>query len=335
MSDAPLATFTTNTDKDSHKEKVTACSLLWAKGQMAAINRLTHQKKSFFSGSTTPELVADYSARAARIAATYARFYLEQEEGCKPALKGRFYWMGLAAFASKQVKCGLDFIPSEPVLILTPTPAQVPMRIGKNYLGKGNFWLFQDIFVWHWFYANHPEQFTSCAPERNAQSYPPEVKAMVNDLPWAGDTLPIISNFNITSYVLTGFNEIAATETATDLESRRAAQRRSLLAIADHEQRKILQLLIYNDLAFKLTLDGQELAEVLPFTPKRLAAFSTACDVDNESLKVSMKEGDLYNETDRMKFIVQIANQYHYLMGAKTEYMEGQISAISDWSQSL
>lgn len=36
-----------------------------------------------------------------------------------------------------------------------------------------------------------------------------------------------------------------------------------------------------------------------------------------------------------MKFIVQIANQYHYLMGAKTEYMEGQISAISGWSQSL
>ncbi len=42
------------------------------------------------------------TARAARIAAAYASFYLEQGEDGKPELKGRFYWMGLAAFASKQ-----------------------------------------------------------------------------------------------------------------------------------------------------------------------------------------------------------------------------------------
>jgi hypothetical protein len=335
MSDASLATFTTNTDKDSQKEHVTACSLLWSKGQQAAINRLTYQKKGFFTGSSSPELVSDYSARAARIAATYARFYLEQEEGGKPALKGRFYWMGLAAFASKQVKCGLDFIEDAAFVELLFSPSAVPMRVGKNYLGKGNFWLFQDIFVWHWFYANHPGQFTSCAPERNAQTYSPDVKTMVNGLPWAVDTLPVINNFNVTTYVTAGFNEIAVTEKAADTESRRAAQRRSLLAIADHEQRKILQPLIYNDLSFKLTLDGQKLAEALPFTPKRLAAFSTACDIDNESLKISMADGELYSETDRMKFIVKIAEQYHYLMGAKKEYMEGQIASISGWSQAL
>jgi hypothetical protein len=336
MSDASLATFTTNTDKNSQKEHVTACSLLWSKGQQAAINRLSYQKKNFFTGSTSSELVPDYSARAARIAATYARFYLEQEEGCKPALKGRFYWMGLAAFASKQVKCGLDFIPNDPVLLLTPTPAQVPMRIGKNYLGKGNFWLFQDIFVWHWFYANYPEQFISCAPERNAQTYSPEVAVMVNDLPWAGETLSILNNLKVPSpdYVIQGFTAITATESASGT-SRRNFQFESLLRIADHEQRKILQPLIYNDLAFTLTLDAQQMTEFMPFFPKRLATFSTTCDTDKINLKVVMTEGKLYNETDRMKFIGNIADQYHKLMTQQNAYMEGEIASIAGWNQAL
>lgn len=336
MSDAPLATFTTNTEKDSQKQQITGCSMLWSMGQKAAIHRLTSQKKSLSTGFTAPELVMDYSARAARIAATYARFYLEQEEGCDPALKGRFYWMGLAAFASKQVKCGLDFIPDDPTLLLAPPVAQVPMRIGKNYLGKGNFWLFQDIFVWHWFYANYPEQFTSCAPERDARTYLPDVKAMVNSLPWAGDALPILNNFKVPSpdYVIQGFSAIAATESAVG-NNRRNFQYESLLRIADHEQRKILQPLIYNDLNFTLTLDGQQMTEFLPFFPKRLATFSTACDANNSKLKVVMTEGKLYNETDRMRFIGNIADQYHKLMSQQKAYMEGEILSIAGWNHSL
>src|SRR5690606_30337828 len=103
---------------------------------------------------------------AARIAATYARFYLETEGGGKPELKGRFYWMGLAAFASKQVKCGLDFMAYSSLLPHGATATHV----SKDALGKGNFWLFQDIFVWHWFYVHFSEQFDDCAPQRDASN---------------------------------------------------------------------------------------------------------------------------------------------------------------------
>lgn len=42
-------------------------------------------------------------ARAKTIAGIYARFYLEQEKYGNPKLMGRYYWMGLGAFASKTV----------------------------------------------------------------------------------------------------------------------------------------------------------------------------------------------------------------------------------------
>ncbi|WP_157451420.1 DUF2515 family protein [Caldimonas taiwanensis] len=48
--------------------------------------------------------------RARRLAAIYARFYPELEDGGKPQWKGRFYWMALGAFASKTVACSLEMV---------------------------------------------------------------------------------------------------------------------------------------------------------------------------------------------------------------------------------
>lgn len=331
MSTCPVTTFTTNTQSRSLHEAALACDKLWAMGQEAAIRRLCVETRSFFSTTAKQELVVDFSARAARIAATYARFYLEQEEGGKPHLKGRFYWMGLAAFASKQVKCGLDFIPSEPYLTLTPPLVQPPLRIGKSALGKGNFWLFQDIFVWHWFYSLYPTQFEECAPERNTQDCVPPVKTNIDSLPWAGEVLPIINNLQITDYIKQAFALIKQFEGLPEGPDSRASQLKSLIAIADHEQRKILQPLIYESHAFQLVLDAQALAEGLPFTPLRAAAFSTACDTKNPELRVQMTDGDLYNEKDRMGFIEKIANKYHALMGKRKHYMEDTIATIATW----
>lgn len=332
MSTAPIATFSTNAQSRSVCEESLACDKLWAMGQEAAIGRLSVETRSFFSTAAKQELVADFAARAARIAATYARFYLEQEEGGKPHLKGRFYWMGLAAFASKQVKCGLDFIPSEPYLTLaTPPIAQPPLRIGKNALGKGNFWLFQDIFVWHWFYSLYPTQFEECAPERNAQDCVPQVKTNIDSLPWAGEALPIINNLQVTNEVTKAFKLIKAFEGMPNNSRRREVQLNSLMDIADHEQRKILQPLIYENYAFELVLDAQALAEALPFVPLRVAAFGTACDIENPELRVQMTEGKLYAEDDRMEFIGRIAKQYHKLMGKRNLYMEDTLATIATW----
>lgn len=326
---APITTFKTNAKECSVHEVVLGCEKLWAMGQEEAIRRLSNKRSS---ASSKYELISDFSARAARIAAAYASFYLEQGEDGKPELKGRFYWMGLAAFASKQVKCGLDFIPKEPYLTLTPLAFQPPLRIGKNELGKGNFWLFQDIFVWHWFYSKYKDQFDECAPERNARSCEGQIKTNIDSLPWADDALGTLGNLHVTEEIKAGFKSIKKTESLSKGTVRREMQLSSLMDIANHEQRKILQPLIYEGKPFRTTLKMQAGFEWAPFVPVRVAAFSTACDVEQPELRVQMKKGDLYDETDRMVFITEIANQYHLLMGEKVEYMEGEIKKISTWS---
>ena len=136
MSSNAIAELTTNPVNESTQQVQIGCNTLWSMGQQQAIQRLSEPKRGWFSSTPKQQLVASFSARAARIAATYARFYLEQEEGCNPEFRGRFYWMGLAAFASKQVKCALDFIPDDPLLALTPPLAQPALRISKNELAK-------------------------------------------------------------------------------------------------------------------------------------------------------------------------------------------------------
>ncbi len=102
--------------------------------------------------------------------------------------------------------------------------------------------------------------------------------------------------------------------------------------IADHEQRMILQPLIYEDVLFRGVLTVQQKMEFIPGIPKRLAAFSTACDVEDEKLKVQMEEGDLYNENHRMEFIGKIAERYHELMADEAVYMKSEIASIASWA---
>ncbi len=333
MSADPILTCTTNTRPDSVSKQTFGCEILWAWGQQEAIRRLTVEKRDPYSQHMRSELVASFSARAARIAATYARFYLELEDAGKPELKGRFYWMGLAAFASKQVKCGLDFIP-DALAVSVGDYLPNPMAIGKDGLGKGNFWLFQDIFVWHWFYSQFPEQFEDCASERNALNCPELALAGLKSLPWAEEALAILKNFEVNEYLLKAFKAIKETELAAKSE-KPPLQLKSLLAIANHEQLEVLQPLIYEDLAFQRVLDLQALTEGLPCFPLRSAAFSMACDVEEENLRVQMTEGDLYDETYRMNFITKIAHRYHLLMQHNNEYMESSIAALSKWSDAV
>lgn len=332
MNDAPVVEFTTNSRDKSIVEAPLTCPDLWSMGQERAIQILSEVSKSFWSGAAERKLVSSFSARAARIAAAYARIYLELEESGRPELKGRFYWMGLAAFASKQVKCGLDFIPDDPALVLMPPVVQGPMRIGKNGLGKGNFWLFQDIYVWHWFYMRYPEQFEKCSAERNVNSYRPKVLENVKVLPWAKDALGKIKYFSVTSEISLAFKLIHDSETTKSRADRRDLQFRSLVEIANHEQLKILQPLIYDDSAFRRVLDVQAMMEAMPGTPKRVAAFCLTCDSEKDTLRVQMKSGGLYDQVDRMAFIFDIANRYHKLMLINLRYMEETIGAISTWS---
>lgn len=327
MTDA-IAVLNTNTTSDSVQDITLSCAELWSIGQQEAIRRLSIQRSCLFTRVPRQHLVGDFSARAARIAATYARFYLETEQGCNPDYKGRFYWMGLAAFASKQVKCALDFIPDSLWFPL----AKAATHVSKDSLGKGNFWLFQDIFVWHWFYAQYPEQFDECAPQRDTSTYVEIVKSNMASLPWAEETLTVLNNLRLTKDITKAFQYTRSFERSSDYEERRALQLQSLMMIANHEQITILQPLIYNEWVFKKSLDIQAALEDLPLIPKRVAAFTTTCDIENEQRRVQMKDGNLYETADRMKFITAIAEKYHILMHEDVEYMEGTIRTISSWS---
>lgn len=327
-----LTVLNTNTTPDSVQDIPLGCPELWSIGQQEAIRRLSRQRTCFFTGSQRWELIADFSARAARIAATYARFYLETERGCNPDLKGRFYWMGLAAFASKQVKCGLDFIGYSS---LFPHGAAAT-HVSKNSLGKGNFWLFQDIFVWHWFYVHFPEQFDDCAPQRDASASAERICNHLSELPWASEALPKLNNLKLTPEIVEAFEQVRRFENSSDMNLRREAQLESLLAIANHEQKKILQPLIYESWAFRKSLDFQALVEDLPMIPKRVAAFSTLCDIENTELRVEMdKSGDLYEIADRMSFINDVAGQFHRLMESRKDYMESTIAELAKTGDSL
>ena len=327
MTDA-IAVLNTNTTSDSVQDITLSCAELWSIGQQEAIRRLSIQRSCLFTRVPRQHLVGDFSARAARIAATYARFYLETEQGGDPDYKGRFYWMGLAAFASKQVKCALDFIPDSLWFPL----AKAATHVSKDSLGKGNFWLFQDIFVWHWFYAQYPEQFDECAPQRDTSTYVEIVKSNMASLPWAEETLTVLNNLRLTKDITKAFQYTRSFERSSDYEERRALQLQSLMMIANHEQITILQPLIYNEWVFNKSLDIQAALEDLPLIPKRVAAFTTTCDIDNEQRRVQMKDGNLYETADRMKFITAIAEKYHILMHEDVEYMEGTIRTISSWS---
>lgn len=329
MSAQPISTFKTNTQEGSVHEVVLDCDTLWAMGQEEAIRLLSNRRSST---SSKYEWVTDFSTRAARIAAAYASFYLEQGEDGKPELKGRFYWMGLAAFASKQVKCGLDFIPDDPYLFLTPLFVQPQLRIAKTALGKGNFWLFQDIFVWHWFYRKYPEQFEECAPERDVRNCKGQIRQNIDSLPWVDEAVYVLNNLSVTEEVKSGFRSIKETEALISGSARGESQLSSLMKIAGHEQRKILQPLIYEEPLFQSTLDMQAGFEWMPFVPVRVAAFSASCDVEDPGFRIQMESGDLYNVSDRMEFINRVARQYHLLMQKKETYMEGEMHAIAAWA---
>ncbi|WP_313646969.1 DUF2515 family protein [Pseudomonas sp.] len=325
--------FTFNESACSINDVNPGCKELWTIGQQEAIRRLSVKTRNEFKQTACYELVENFSARAERIAANYAKIYLELEHNGKPELKGRFYWTGLAAFASKQVMCALDYATDSkwrytvaPIYFFNET---------KTHLGKGNFWLFQDIFVWHWFYINHPEQFAQCIGDRHWNKYTESFLLQFKTLPWLDDVLPKIDYLQKNPHLELGFKWISVIEEMREGKAREDKQLESLMAIAKHEQLKVLQPLIYDSWVFQKLLDMQALVEGNLGVPRRLAAMSIACETNDPDYDTIMTKGKLYNDNDRMNFIKEIANNYHRLMRSKRAYMEENISHISSWSDNV
>jgi hypothetical protein len=318
MSDSDVTTVygITNDTPDSCVEVRCDCPTLWSMAQQFCYMRLSNKK-----GEKGYRLISYFPARARRIAATYARLYLEQEEHGDPAKKGRYYWMALGAFASKTVACSLED---------WRTKSRIADTVRIN-LGKGNFWLFNDIAAWHWYYNVSPDSFDQCLDHRNAGTYVSDVKRITNKLPWAGESLPAINHLKVTQEVKKGFDWTKKIETTTDKTDRQFYQMQNLMALARHEQGNILQKLIYNNSDFVRWLERQR--GILSWvSPDLKVAFVSACDTDDPALINSAPENTrLEDYQSRMDWITAIAKQFHQRMIDHVSQMEGELAIMAGW----
>lgn len=158
-----------------------------------------------------PQPGADLVARNRRVTAAYARLYQADD---------RFQWAGAAAFASKQVGCGMqDARKLAGGARWDPRTTQAAHA--ERMLGKGNGAVFADIFPTHRFYQRHGSGgLATCGTDR------------------PGGPVPL----SLTE----AFRRL---DDPTEANMRASAQ-----LIIEHEQTDILQPAVFDDAEFARTL---------------------------------------------------------------------------------
>lgn len=323
----PSAQAATNTHEGSVCTLNGGCDTMWSLAQQFAYRRLSTREQGV-SFPPKRSTLSDYAQRARTIAATYARLYLEQEEYSNPKKKGRYYWMALGAFASKTVACTLD-------LTRVDAGKHAPDVTGLGYvrdgLGKGNFWLFQDIAPTHWYYNYSPDTFEQCLTTRGENGCHQAVIDNLKRLPWADTALPTLKYLPISGFIKSAFAKIKEIEAAETPADRAKAQLSHLMDIARHEQGVILQPLMYDDPEFAKWVQRQR-GWMSWFSPDLELVFTHACQTDDQKLKSVAPEGTvLENYKNRMDWIIQAAKQFHNLMQTRAEFMESELKIMAGW----
>lgn len=321
MADVGIKEAVTNTTPKSFAAVNCDCHTMWSLAQQFSMKRLCVE-----TGENRGKLLSDYAVRARRIAATYARFFLELEEGGDPEKMGRYYWMALGAFASKTVACTFE----------TWQVRAMPLGIDTVWegLGKGNLWLFCDISGWHWYYNMYPSSFDKCVPQRNSNNFSRSIKVQVGKLPWNTTALPIIKYFSPSAEIKNGFAKVKEFELTEkeDTSTREAIQFDHLLEIAKHEQGVILQPLIYNDPAFAAWVQKQRAWYAEWASPNLELVFTHQCSNPHSEVKsVAPKDTKLENFASRMNWINQAAGKFHGLMLQKKSFMHSALLNIAGW----
>lgn len=321
---ADKAKGTTNDTPNSCVPVDLTCTELWSLAQQFAYLRLCEVRPTEKTGlkchniytEDEVDLLDDYRIRAKRIAATYARLYLETESDAysNPDVMGRHAWYAFGALASKTVFCILDF------WSINDMPTLVYERFGK-----GNFWLFMDIAPTAWMYNFSRQDFDTCKKSRNTNNLVPEVKEVVKSLPWADEVLPEIKNMPISDEIMNGFETTKILEDAIRAGKPMAKLRQqvleNLLEIAKHEQgAPVLQTIVYNKLAMQAAVKVQRfMGSVLPdsatnvLMPKTQFVFTPRCDLlegESEEWRSLPHEGMIVEDyNDRMNWIRPTAKQ--------------------------
>lgn len=181
------------------------CDFLWSQAHQFAGVRLSDK-----TGDNQYHFVNLYAARARRIAATYARFYLETEEGGDRLKRGRHYWMALGAFASKTVACLLDSPQLQTAYLFGKLISPTDTEEIANGLAKGNLWLFMDIAASHWLYNHYPDHFAAgegmaCHEKRDSSELETGMRVVMDSLPWAAEAEAKLNHFKPSKHIIEGF----------------------------------------------------------------------------------------------------------------------------------
>ncbi|CAE6846218.1 DUF2515 family protein [Paraburkholderia aspalathi] len=266
--------------------------------------------------------VDDPIARNRRINAAYAQLWLDDH---------RFQWAGLAAFASKQVGCGLlnaaELISTSnrqrnayqqwdraasPLERLSPYASpRMPVADQANgegatkvyqMLAKGNTSLFLDVWPLHMFYKQFGlQRFKRCLSER---------QQLRGSVVWPiGAAVPF---GEVQPRVVRAFEAIEAGDTAGGVKM-----------LAEHEQLNVLQRAMYDDPSFALLMRANQFAWALniPTGSAReiQLALANQCTVSGANAQKSelfskQPLANLADPNQRMAFVMRAAQRFDDLL---------------------
>ena len=265
--------------------------------------------------------VEDPVSRNRRINAAYAQLWLDDH---------RFQWAGLAAFASKQVGCGLlnaaELISksnrernahqqwerqSAPLERMAPYGSpRMPIPDQANgagaekvyqMLAKGNTALFLDVWPLHMFYKKFGlQRFKRCLPERQ-QLRGSVVWPIDNSVPFGEPR----------SEITQGFAAIDSGNISMGVE-----------ILAKHEQINILQPAMYNDPSFALLMRANQFAWALNIPTGSACeiqlTLTNQCTTTGANAKIEMFSrqplANLADPGQRMAFVLRAANRFNDLL---------------------
>lgn len=360
----------TNTQENSCKTLQCDCLTFWEIHQQVAIKRVSNLKDK---NKNLYKLEPGYEARARRIASVYAKIYLEQEIHGNKQLIGRYYWMGLGAFASKTVAAILKHG------LTTWGYKWIPISLVRDPIhsfAKGNLWLFMDIAPWHYAWSMSPATFQSCKKLRNVSQFT-HIKSQVYNIPWSG-CLPIIEQLKCTKEIIDAFGYLPKIEAIFKRKGQTRKQNfddskdilfKHLMAIAVQEQFNILQKLVWNDWKVEkqaifqrvtklpdstLVLSSDYCAEAVK--PVRVSQTILPSTYNMQSMKrayqgrhngvIDELPESVYSEPlphtkvenydSRMEWIEKAAEKYHDLMldDKGRSFLEKELGIIAGWGNS-
>jgi hypothetical protein len=302
--------LTPTTDTTPKEVTVKTCANRW----------LDVQKEAEAIVAPGGRLIADPRERNRRINSSYANLWLQDD---------RFQWAGLAAFASKQVGCGLlhaSTLSQRAQQNARVAGADIGASIAYGgiesaseqmleLLALGNTTLFLDIYPLHLFYKRYGiERFKTCFRDR---------QSLAGKVLWPVEQslLPFAYPFDET---LHGFELI---------DQGRVSD--SVLVLARHEQLNVLQTIMYNRVDMQALLRANQ-AEWVIDMPSGIATdiqvtLSAQCGPVRgmtETFPRTMS-ANLADKDQRMPFVISAANRFNALLhGPQRAQVERSIEII-------